>query len=110
MLTVKDELDAYINSNYTFRCQEKYKGLFGKIRAFWDRIPDAQATAVLSPVCMRVVAGAALCRKLGSHGQSDALYVTCTRKDGTRSACQISGAKGVEVPSQQYLKDGYLLP
>lgn len=42
MESIKELLDAYINSNYTFRCQEKYKGLVGRIRAFWYRIPIEQ--------------------------------------------------------------------
>ena len=32
-----DNLNIFINSNYEFKCNSKYKGFFGRIKAFFDR-------------------------------------------------------------------------
>ena len=35
-----DEVDTFLENHYEYRCKPKYKGFFGKIRAYFDRCEE----------------------------------------------------------------------
>lgn len=37
-MTYTSELNKFINAHYTFKREKKYLGLFGKIKAIWDKL------------------------------------------------------------------------